>query len=74
MSKWNVSVQTVRKVLKAAGLEAQAKMKKPLLRHKNVHAHLRCAEVHKNWIVEDWKHMIFMDKTKIKHFSSDGCT
>jgi aryl carrier-like protein len=56
------------KVLKATGLEAQAKMKELLLRQKNVHARLRFAEEHKKWTVEDWKHVIFTDETKINRF------
>jgi outer membrane biogenesis lipoprotein LolB len=50
---FNISVQTVRKVLKAVGLKARAKTKKSLLQQKNVRAHLRFSEEHKNWIVED---------------------
>ena len=37
---------------------------KPLLQLKK-HLYLKFAKEHKNWIVENWKHMIFTNEKKI---------
>lgn len=71
-SSFNVSPQTIRRVLKKAGLKAAAKVKKPLLSKKHRKARLDFAESHKFWTVEDWKKVIFSDETKINRIASDG--
>ncbi|KAG1730651.1 uncharacterized protein EDB91DRAFT_1252511 [Suillus paluster] len=53
-----VSSQTVRNVLKAAHLKAAEKTTFGL--------------AHQNWTVEDWKHVICSDETKINRIGSDG--
>lgn len=67
-----ISVDTVRRVLKSAGLQARTKQKKPLLRRKNITARLEFARAHEHWTVDDWKRVIFSDETKINRFGSDG--
>jgi hypothetical protein len=37
-----------------------------------VTARLAFAKRHQHWTVADWKQVIWFDKTKINHFSSDG--
>lgn len=68
----DVHPRTVRRALKASGLHAIIKPKKPLLRHKNVKARLEWAKAHVNWTVDDWKRVVWSDETKIDRFGSDG--
>lgn len=68
----NASTQTVRKALRAAGLCAHTKVKKPLLRLHHRQQHLEFAYTHQNKTLKDWEHYIFSDKTKINRMGSDG--
>ena len=67
-----VSSHTIKHALHRAGLRLQTKVKKPHLSSKNVKAHLEFARVHKHWTIEDWSQVIFLDKSKINRFNSDG--
>lgn len=68
----SVSSETVRRVLKDAGLMAITKPKKPLLRIKNVKDRLTFARAHLDDTLDDWKRVIWSDETKICRFGSDG--
>jgi transposase len=68
----HVSDETVHRTLVEAGLEASAKIEKPMLSKKNVTARLAFAKRHQHWTVADWEQVIWPDKTKINRFSSDG--
>src|SRR5262249_3442680 len=63
-----VSDGTVRRTLNEAGLKAAEKVKKPKLSPKNIKARLEFAKRHKDWTVEDWKHVVWSDETKINRF------
>ena len=65
---------TLRSALRDARLSACEKIPKPCLSQKNVRERLRFAKIHKEWIVEDWKRVVFSDETKINRFNSDGRT
>ena len=67
-----VNEHTVRRALKDAGLEAMKKEKRPKLSVKNIKERLEFAKKYKDWTVEDWKHVIWSDETKINRFCSDG--
>ena len=67
-----VSDRTVRNALKEAGLKAVEKMQKPKLSQTNIKARLDFAKSHQHWTVDDWKHVIWSDETKINRFCSDG--
>lgn len=67
-----VSAITVRRALREEGLAARVQWKKPLLKRKHVLARLRFAQKYENWTIEDWKHVIFSDETKVNRFNSDG--
>ena len=54
------------------GLGSQVQQRKPFMSRKHVLAHPRFAQRHEHWIIDDWKHMIFNDKTKISRFNSNG--
>jgi len=67
-----VCSRTVRNAFHEAGLGAVEKEAKPRLSPKNVKARLEFAKRHKHWTVDDWKHVIWSDETKINRFCSDG--
>ena len=66
------SIQTIWNALKKEDLVAQVKVKKPFLSKKHRKAHLEFAQKYEYWTVEDWKHVMFTDETKINHIRSDG--
>ena len=63
---------TLRNALRDVGLEACEKILKPYLSQKNIQVRLRFATIYKDWIVEDWKKVIFNDKMKNNCFNADG--
>jgi transposase len=67
-----VSRMTVSRTLKNSGLKSAEKLSKPMLSQKNIRARLEFANMYKEWTVEDWKHVIWSDETKINRFGSDG--
>jgi hypothetical protein len=67
-----LSTQTVRRYLKAAGLKAAVKKKKPFLSKRHRKARMDFALAHQDWTVEDWKKVVWSDETKINRFGSDG--
>ena len=67
-----VNPETVRRVLRKAGLGAIEKQPKTLLSVKNIKKRLEWCREHKDWTVDDWKRVIWTDKTKINRFNSDG--
>ncbi|KAG1022758.1 hypothetical protein G6F25_013142 [Rhizopus arrhizus] len=69
-----VSVDTVCRTLRKAGLGAIEKPKKPLLSAKNIRKRLSWCMAHKDWTVDDWKRVVWSDETKINRFNSDGRT
>jgi len=68
----SLCVQTVRNSLKAAGMKAVVKKKKPFLTKKHRKARLDFALTHQDWTVEDWKKVVWSDETKINRLGSDG--
>jgi hypothetical protein len=67
-----VSPDSVRRALKKAGMHAVTKKKKPRLLKKHVTARLAFALRHEHWTIDDWKHIIWSDETKINMIGSDG--
>lgn len=68
----SLSARTVCRYLDAAGLKAVVKPKKPRLSPKHIKARLEFAQHHKDWTIEDWKHVVWSDETKVNHLGSDG--
>ncbi|KAG8843994.1 hypothetical protein FRC20_003666 [Serendipita sp. 405] len=67
-----VSNQTVHNALRAAGLRACVKAKKPALQISHRRCRLDFAITHRHWTMDDWSRVIFSDETKINHMGSDG--
>jgi hypothetical protein len=63
---------TLRNALRDVGLRACKKIPKPCLSEWNIQEKLCFATIHKDWIVEDWKRVVFSDETKINRFNADG--
>ena len=67
-----VHPQTVRNALKEAGFYSATKKKVPMLKATHCQKHLKFAQYHESWTVEDWKRVLWSDETKINHIGSDG--
>ena len=67
-----VSVQTVRRTLKEVGFYLATKKKVPMLKACHYRCRLNFARDYENWTVEDWKRVLWSDKTKINQIGSDG--
>ena len=68
----SISLRTVRRGLKKAGMKAVVKKKRPLLSKRHKKNHMDFALAHKDWTLDDWKRVIWSDETKINHLGSDG--
>ncbi|KAG1536131.1 hypothetical protein G6F49_013039 [Rhizopus delemar] len=68
----SVSVDTVRRALRDAGLVSFVRPKKPLINERNRKRRLQWARQHIDWTVNDWMNVIWSDETKINRFGSDG--
>ena len=57
--------------LRKIGIQSRKKAKKPFLSKAHKQARLRWAQAHQHWTVDDWKRIIFSDKTKINLWDAD---
>jgi len=73
-SQCSDSSERPQNVLKASGLQAKHKVKKPAISAKNQKKRLEFAKKHQHWTVEDWKRVIWSDETKVNRFGVDGRT
>ena len=55
-----------------AGLKAVGENKQSYLKPRHHKARIDFAKMYQYWTVEDWKRVIWSDKTKINQFGSDG--
>lgn len=67
-----VSVDTIRRAFRGSGLGAIEKPKKPKLSKANARKRLAWCKSHRDWTVNDWKRVVWSDKTKVNRFNSDG--
>ena len=67
-----VCPQTVWNALKRNHLMGVVKGKKPLLKARHKQRSLEFALYHQNWTIENWKRVIWLDKTKVNRIRSDG--
>ena len=68
----HVHPYTVRNTLREQGLSAYRKQSVPLLTWRHIHCHLDWARAHQSWSMEQWRRVIFSDKSKFNLFGSDG--
>ena len=64
MTGESISVRTVRRAFKKAGMRAVVKRKRPLLTKWHGKARMDFALAHKDWTMEDWKRVVWSDETK----------
>jgi DDE superfamily endonuclease/Transposase len=67
-----VSVNTIHRTLQQNSLLARVKKKKPLLTKQHHQSHLAFAKKYKDWMIEDWRHVVWSDESKFQLFGSDG--
>jgi transposase len=67
-----VSSQTVRRALQRQGLHAFVKPKRHLLLPPHKKQRMKFAHRYKDWTVDDWSRVVWLDETKINRFGSDG--
>ena len=68
----SLSSQTICRHLKEMGMKAVVKKKRPLLSKRHMKERLDFAIAHQDWTVDDWRHVVWSDETKINHLGSDG--
>jgi transposase len=67
-----ISVKTVRRRLKEAGLIAKKVVKRPAPKKQHVKGRLQFMRKYGEWTVEDWANVVFSDESKINRICSDG--
>ena len=67
-----IYAQIVHCQLKIKGMRPVVKRKRPLLKPHHRGARIEFAERHLEWTIEDWKKVIWPDKTNINCLGSDG--
>ncbi|KAL7844322.1 hypothetical protein SRHO_G00228610 [Serrasalmus rhombeus] len=65
-----VSTSTVKRRLQDVGLQGRVAKKKPYLRLANKRKRLIWAKEHRHWTEEDWKKVLWTDKSKFEVFGS----
>ena len=65
-----VSVSTVKRRLRAAGLTGRVTGRKSLLRWQNKKKRLAWAMKHRQWTTENWKKVVWTDESKFEIFGS----
>lgn len=65
-----ISITTVRRRLKEAGLNGRVAKRKPLLRAVNKQKRLEFAKKHRNWTIDQWKSVLWTDESKFEIFGS----
>ena len=68
MSRNNVSISTVRRILCEAGLYGRIAVKKPMLKKQNNIKRLRWANVHTDWTIQLWNKVLWSDKSTCEIF------
>ncbi|CAK5267780.1 unnamed protein product [Mycena citricolor] len=68
----DVSVKTIKRNLRIAGLEAHIRRPIPFISALNLKRRKEWGESHVHWQVEDWKRVLFSDESIFRLFGSDG--
>lgn len=66
-----ISLTTVKRRLKQAGLKGHIAARKPLLRPQNRKKRLQWARDHQHWDIEMWKRVLWTDESKFQVFGSN---
>jgi transposase len=68
----NVSITTIRNVLRRSGLVSRVKRRKPLLKNGHCQVRVAFARKHADWTVEHWKRVLWSDESQVELFGSQG--
>ena len=63
--KNNISIWTVRRILRNAGLFSRMSVKKPFLNRIQIKKRMRWCNDYRNWGFDQWENVIFSDECKI---------
>lgn len=67
-----VSVTTIRRRLREAGLIAKKIVKRPALKKEHIKGRLQFVKKYKEWTEDDWAMVVWSDECKINRICSDG--
>lgn len=67
-----VSVTTVRRRLREAGLLARKLIKRPALKKEHIKGRLQFVKKYKEWTEDDWAMVVWSDECKVNRICSDG--
>ena len=67
-----VSLTTVRRILRRYGLRGCIALKKPFISAKNRNSRLQWAKYHLHWSPQKWSTVLFSDEKKFNRLGSDG--
>jgi len=67
-----VSVTTVRRRLKEAGLLARKLVKRPALKKEHIKGRLHFVKKYREWTEDDWARVVWSDECKVNRICSDG--
>lgn len=68
----SISPTTIRRRLHEKGIFGRARVKKPLLLSRHIKSRLEFAKKYRHWTINDWKHVLWTDETKICLHGNDG--
>ena len=68
----HISVATVKRRLKEAGLRAYRVRKKPLLTRNHRRRRLEFARAHRHYTADDWSKVVWSDESRFQLFRNDG--
>jgi len=67
-----ISISTLKRRLREAGLIAKKVKKRPALKPRHVHGRMQFVKKYKEWTEEDWANVVWSDESKINRICSDG--
>src|SRR6185437_16140623 len=68
--KMKVMPRTVRRILNRRGLKGRTARKKPYLTAVHMQKRIKWAYAHRDWTIEDWKHVVWSDESSIQLWSN----
>lgn len=71
--EYDMTVKTAANILRSMNFSSAYKKSRPRLSPKHMEKRYKWAKRHQHWTEDDWKRVVFSDKTKINIWGSDGC-
>jgi transposase len=67
-----ISISTLKRRLREAGLIAKRQVKRPALKPRHIRGRMQFVKKYKEWTEDDWAKVIWSDESKINRICSDG--